>query len=360
MPYKKGDLTTKNHLVMAPMTRSRAIGNVPNSLMAEYYGQRTGAGLIIAEGTAPAPEALGYARIPGVFNQQQVEAWKQVTDAVHKGGSKFFVQLMHTGRMGHYDNLPEGAVLVGASDIKASGQIFTDTHGLQDYSQPVALSKKGIEDVINGFVTAAKNAINAGFDGVEIHGANGYLPEQFLNPTVNNRKDEYGGNIENRARLLLQIVASVTKAIGKEKVGIRLSPFSILGDLAPYDVEETHQTYVYIAEALNALEIAYLHIGVNAAIPDKTFQSLRKSYSGTIIICNGLTADTAEKALHKGFADLVGFGRSFLSNPDFVRRIEKEVALNPVDFATLYTPGATGYTDYPVFEKSLIQNAELK
>jgi N-ethylmaleimide reductase len=267
---------------------------------------------------------------------------------------------MHTGRMGHYANLPEGAVLVGASDIKASGQIFTDTHGLQDYSQPVALSKKGIEDIINGFVTAAKNAVDAGFDGVEIHGANGYLPEQFLNPTVNNRKDEYGGNIENRARLILQIVASVTKAIGKEKVGIRLSPFSILGDLANYDAEETHQTYVYIAEALNALRIAYLHIATNPSIPDKTFQSLRKSFSGTIILTNGLTVDTGEEALHNGFADLVGFGRSFLSNPDFVQRIEKEVALNPVDFTTLYTAGATGYTDYPIFEKSLIQNGELK
>ncbi|MDQ2658560.1 MAG: alkene reductase, partial [Bacteroidota bacterium] len=303
MPYTKGDFTTKNHLVMAPMTRSRAVGNLPNSLMAEYYGQRTGAGLIISEGTAPAPEALGYPRIPGLFNQQQVEAWKQITHTVHKGGSKFFVQLMHTGRMGHYDNLPEGAVLVGASDIKASGQIFTDTLGLQNYSQPVALSKKGIEDVINGFVTAAKNAIDAGFDGVEIHGANGYLPEQFLNPTVNNRKDEYGGNIENRAKLTLQIIASVANAIGKEKVGIRLSPFSTLGDLAPYDAEETHQTYVYIAEALNALEIAYLHIGVNASIPGKTFQSLRKLFSGTIILCNGLTVDTGEEALHNGLAD---------------------------------------------------------
>lgn len=356
MPYTKGDLATKNHLVMAPMTRSRAIDNLPNSLMAEYYSQRTGAGLIIAEGTAPAPEALGYPRIPGIFSEQQAEAWKQITDTVHKGGSKFFMQLMHTGRIGHYDNLPEGSILVGPSDIKASGQIFTDTRGLQDYAQPVALSTKGIEDVINGFVAAAKNAIAAGFDGVEIHGANGYLPEQFLNPTVNNRTDAYGGNIENRARLTLQIAARVAEAIGKDKVGIRLSPFSNLGDLAHYDAEETHQTYVYIAESLDALEIAYLHVAADASIPDKTFQSLRQSFAGTIILTNGLTMDTGEAALHNGFADLVGFGRSFLSNPDFVQRIEKEAALNPVDFTTLYTPGATGYTDYPFFEESLIQN----
>jgi len=347
MPYAKGELTIKNHLVMAPMTRSRAIDNLPNQLMVEYYSQRTGAGLIITEGTAPAPQALGYPRIPGVFSQPQVDAWKQVTDEVHKGGSKIFLQLMHTGRIGHTANLPEGAALVGASEIKAAGQIFTDTQGMQDHDQPVSLSQDGIESVISGFVSAAKNAMAAGFDGIEIHGANGYLLEQFLNPNVNNRSDEYGGSIENRARFTLQVTRRISEAIGKEKVGIRFSPFSTLGDLAQYNEEETHQTYVYLAEELNKMQIAYLHIGVNAPIPDSTFKAIRESFSKTIILCNGLSPETGEEALHKGFADLVGFGRHFLSNPDFAERIEKEAALNVVDFATLYTSGAAGYTDYP-------------
>jgi N-ethylmaleimide reductase len=346
-PYTKGNLTLKNHLVMAPMTRSRAIDNLPNTLMAQYYSQRTGAGLIITEGTAPAPEALGYPRIPGVFSQGQVDAWKQVTSKVHRGGSKIFLQLMHTGRIGHIDNLPEGVELVGPSEIIAAGQIFTDTKGMQDHSQPIELTKEGIQEVIHGFAAAAKNAITAGFDGVEIHGANGYLLEQFLNPHVNNRTDAYGGSIENRARFTLHVTAAIIAAIGRDKVGIRFSPFSKLGDLAPYGEEETHQTYAYLAKELNALQIAYLHVAVNGPIPDKTFRAIRENFSGTIILCNGLSAQSGEEALHNGFADLVGFGRSFLANPDFVERIEQNADLNTVDFTTLYTPGAKGYTDYP-------------
>lgn len=348
-PFVKGTLELKNHLVMSPMTRSRAIDNLPNQLMAEYYGQRTGAGLVITEGTAPAPEALGYPRIPGVFSQQQVAGWKRVTDKVHLGGSKIFLQLMHTGRIGHEDNLPKGTTLVGVSAVKAAGQIFTDTKGLQDFSEPVMLSKEGIKNVINGFASAAKNAIEAGFDGVEIHGANGYLLEQFLNPHVNNRGDEYGGNIEGRSRFALDVVQAVSDAVGKEKVGIRFSPFSKLGDLAEYGEEETHNTYVRLAEQLDELQIAYLHIAVNAPIPARTFQAIRDHFSGTIILANGLTSETGEEALHAGFADLVAFGRPFLSNPDFLERIETNATLNPVDYSTLYTPGARGYTDYPYY-----------
>ncbi len=348
MPYKKGNLELKNHLVMAPMTRSRAIDNMPNPLMAAYYGQRTGAGLIVTEGTAPAPEALGYPRIPGVFNQQQVGAWRQVTDSVHWGGSKIFLQLMHTGRIGHVDNLPKGTTLVGASALKATGQIFTDTKGLQDFSAPAPLSKAGVKNIINSFVSAAQNAITAGFDGVEIHGANGYLPEQFLNPHVNNREDEYGGNLANRSRFTVELVQAVANAIGSGKVGIRLSPFSELGDLLPYDEEETHNTYTWLAQSLNELQIAYLHIAVNAPIPERTFRSLRENFAGTIILSNGLTPETGEEALQAGFADLVAFGRAFLANPDFVERIKTKAALNPVDYANLYTPGSAGYVDYPV------------
>lgn len=351
-PFIKGKFELKNHVVMAPMTRSRAIDNLPNELMATYYGQRTGAGLIVTEGTAPAPEALGYPRIPGIFSQEQTGAWKAVTVKAHQNGSKIFLQLMHTGRIGHTDNLPTGITLVGASDIKAIGQIFTDTNGLQDFSQPVTLSKEGIKNVIHGFVLASQNAIEAGFDGVEIHGANGYLLEQFLNPNVNNRKDEYGGSMENRCRFTIEVVQAVADAIGQEKVGIRFSPYSKLGDLALYNEQVTNNTYAWLAQKLDELEIAYLHVAVNAPISEKTFKAIRDNFSGVIILSNGLTPETGEKALHAGFGDLVAFGRSFLSNPDFVERIKTNAALNHVDFNTLYTPGEKGYTDYPVLKAS--------
>jgi len=354
-PFTKGKLELKNHLVMAPMTRSRAIDNLPNALMATYYGQRTGAGLIVTEGTAPAPEALGYTRIPGIFSQQQVEAWKPITAKVHQDESKIFLQLMHTGRIGHNDNLPKGVSLVGTTEQKAVGQIFTDTNGWQDFSEPIPLTTDGIKKVVAGFVLASENAIEAGFDGVEIHGANGYLLEQFLNPNVNTRMDKYGGSIENRSRFTIEVTRAIADAIGNEKVGIRFSPFSKLGDLAPYDEDETTATYVGLAQNLAALEIAYIHVAVNGQIPEKTFQGIRNNFSKTIILSNGLTPETGEAALHEGFADLVAFGRSFLSNPDFVEKIKFGEALNPVDYAHLYTPGSVGYTDYPVIKSLTTQ-----
>lgn len=336
---------------MAPMTRSRAINNIPNDLMATYYGQRTGAGLIITEGTAPTPEGLGYPRIPGIYNDAQIEGWKKVTSNVHKDGSKIFVQLMHTGRIGHVDNLPAGTTLLGVSNIKAAGQIYTDTAGMQDHSTPVALTTEAIQAVIEGYVSASKNAIAAGFDGVELHAANGYLLEQFLNPNVNNRTDEYGGSIINRARIIIEIADKVALAIGKEKVGIRISPFSVLGDLHPYAEEEVQATYAYLASEMNRLDIQYMHISASPLIPQKTFDAIRSAFLNTIILCNGLTAETAEAQLQNGFADVVAFGRSFLTTPDFVNRIETGEALNQLDFTTLYTPGEKGYTDYPTILK---------
>ena len=346
-PYHKNGLALKNHLVMAPMTRSRALHNLPNDLMAEYYGQRSGAGLIITEGTAPTPEALGYPRIPGIFSTEQVAGWKKVTAAVHAGNSKIFMQLMHTGRIGHTDNLPAGTALVSASSLKAAGQIFTDTAGLQDHSEPVALSSEGIREVITGHINAAKNAMAAGFDGIELHGANGYLIEQFLNPHVNTRNDEWGGSVEKRSKIVVALAKGIAEAIGKEKVGIRFSPFSALGDLAAYDEEETHQTYAYLAQRLEEIGIAYIHIGVNGPIPQKTFDAIRAAFSGTIILCNGLTPETGAAALEGSFADLVAFGRSFLANPDFDKRIAEGADLNQADYTSLYTLGAAGYTDYP-------------
>ena len=336
---------------MAPMTRSRAIDNLPNDLMATYYGQHTGAGLIITEGTAPAPEGLGYPRIPGIYNDAQVAGWKKITDKVHQDGSKIFLQLMHTGRVGHLSNLPDGAVIVGASNIKAAGQIFTDAAGLQDHSEPVALTTDGIQAIIDGYVSAAKNAIEAGFDGVELHAANGYLLEQFLNPNVNNRTDQYGGSIVNRARLTIEIADKVKTAIGKEKVGIRFSPFSTLGDLQAYNEQQVNETYNYLVKEMNSLGIQYIHLSANPNIPQKTFDAIRSNFSNTIILCNGLNAETAEAQLNNGFADLVAFGRSFLATPDFVNRIETGEELNQLDFTTLYTIGEKGYTDYPTLVK---------
>ena len=347
MPYGKAALQLKNHVVMAPMTRSRAIGNVPNNLMATYYKQRSGAGLIITEGTSPSPEGLGYPRIPGVFNDAQIEGWKLVTNAVHEGGSKIFLQLMHTGRIAHSSNLPEGHHVVGLSAIKAAGEIYTDT-GVFEYSAPTALDEAGIARIVQDHVKAAENAIAAGFDGVELHGAHGYLLEQSLNPHVNNRTDNYGGSIENRSRLTLEIVQKITAAIGADKVGLRISPFLTSNDMPAYEEAEVHETYVRLAREVNHVGIAYLHISNNPGIPEKTHRDIREAFAHTIIYCNAFTAETAETKIQDGSADLVAFGRSFLANPDFMRRIERNVPLNEPDYNTLYTPGEEGYTDYPV------------
>jgi N-ethylmaleimide reductase len=349
MPYSKAALQLKNHVVMAPMTRSRAIGNVPNHLMATYYKQRSGAGLIITEGTSPSPEGLGYPRIPGIFDDAQVEGWKLVTNAVHEGGSKIFLQLMHTGRIAHSSNLPNGHQVVGLSAIKAAGEIYTDT-GMFEYSAPTALDEAGIARIIQDHVKAAENAIAAGFDGVELHGAHGYLLEQSLNPHINNRTDNYGGSIENRSRLTLEILQKITAAIGGDKVGLRISPFLMSNDIPAYEEAEVHETYVRLAGEVNKMGIAYLHISNNPGIPEKTHQDIREAFADTIIYCNGFTAETAETKLQGGSADLVAFGRSFLANPDFMSRIEKNAPLNQPDYNTLYTLGEAGYTDYPTLD----------
>lgn len=349
-PYNKNGLSLKNHLVMAPMTRSRAIDNIPNDLMAEYYGQRNGAGLIITEGTSPTPESLGYPRIPGIFSNEQVNGWKKTTSAVHAQGSKIFVQLMHTGRIGHEDNLPNGLHLVSSAAVKATGSIFTDTKGLQEYSEPRALTTEGVIEVINGHAAAAENAITAGFDGIELHGANGYLIEQFLNPNLNNRTDEYGGSIQARSKFVIDLVEKTGSAIGYEKVGIRFSPFSTMGDLIAYREEDVISTYKYLAEKLGKLKIAYLHICLSPAVKDDFLSEIKKSFGRTLIICNGLTPETAENALDSGKTDLTAFGRSFLANPDLPQRIAEKTGLNQPDISRLYTPGSRGYTDYKTLQ----------
>jgi len=347
-PYTSDAIKLKNHLVMAPMTRNRAIDNIPNDLMAEYYGQRAGAGLIITEGTSPAPEGLGYPRIPGIYSKEQIGGWKKITTAVHTGDCRIFIQLMHTGRIGHKDNLPPGVSVVGASAIRAAGQIYTDKSGMQEFPVPEMLTTANVRAVIGSHIEAAKNAVEAGFDGVELHGANGYLFEQFLNPNSNTRTDEFGGSMENRCRLIVETAGEIAAAIGARKLGIRFSPFNTFNDQQPYPETEVHATYRYLAQEMDKLGIAYLHIAVSPKIPEKTLSAIRRSFTGTIIQCNGLNPETAEAALHGGFADLVALGKLYLANPDLDRRIAGKTSLNVPDTKTFYTPGAQGYTDYPV------------
>lgn len=346
-PYKEKGLSLQNRIVMAPMTRCRAIGNLPNELMATYYSERADIGLIVTEGASPSPEGLGYARIPGIFNREQVEAWKKITKAVHQKGAKIFVQLMHTGRVGHESNLPKGFYLVGPSAKKPAGKIFSDSKGMVDNSQPLALTSDGVEKVMNAFVEAGKNAMAAGFDGVELHSANGYLLEQFLHPTVNSREDGYGGEYENRARFVLEIVEKMSAEIGSERIGIRFSPYSTYNDLPSYDAEEVHALYVYLAQKLDKLGIAYIHLSINPAMQTRTLQGIREAFKNTLIICNGLNPETAEQKLQEGVADLVGFGKGILANPQFANRIAQNLPLNQANPETFYSADAVGYTDYP-------------
>jgi N-ethylmaleimide reductase len=351
-PYRLGDIELKNRIVMAPMTRSRAIGNVPNQLMAEYYEQRAAAGLIITEGTSPSPNGLGYSRIPGIFSKTQVEGWKKVTDAVHSKKGKIFVQLMHTGRISHHANMPEGAVIIAPSAVKPAGQMWTDALGLQDFPIPNEMDIEKIKHTKKEYLTAADNAINAGFDGIEIHGANGYLIEQFLSPVSNIRKDIYGGNIENRCRFLLEIIDDAIDVIGKDKVGIRLSPYGVASDMPHY--AEIDDTYFYLAEKLNNRGILYIHLVDHSAmgapqVPPQIKKSIRSIFQHTLIFSGGYTMERAEIDLESGLADLIAFGRPFINNPDLIGRFTNNWQLSKeLDMNTFYSPGEKGYTDYPL------------
>ncbi|TGL39198.1 alkene reductase [Leptospira perdikensis] len=346
---KLGNLSLKNKVVMAPMTRSRSLGNVPGDIVAKYYEQRAEAGLIVTEGTSPSPNGLGYARIPGIFSEEQTKAWKKVTDKVHTKGSKIFVQLMHTGRIGHELNLPKGAKVLGPSAILAKGQMWTDAEGMKDHPIPQEMSKSDLKSTIEEFVNASKNAIQAGFDGVELHAANGYLLDQFLHPSSNQRTDEYGGSIENRIRFVLEVAAAVSVAIGKEKTAIRLSPYGAYNDLFPFP--ETHDEYSLLAEKLNEIGIVYIHLVDHSSmgaptVDPETVYNIRKAFKGTLILSGGYDAERAEKDLSSGVADLVAFGKPFLANPDLVTRFQKNIPLASFDQTTLYTPGEKGYSDY--------------
>ncbi len=345
-----GSIAVKNRIVMAPMTRNRATSNVPNELMAEYYAQRAGAGLIITEGTAPAAEGLGYPRIPGVFTAEQAAGWKKVTTAVHGAGSKIVVQLMHTGRVGHPDNLPANAKLLAPSAVAMPGEIHTDTKGPQAYPLAQAMTDAEVDATIDSYVHASKLAIEAGFDGVELHGANGYLIEQFLSPHTNRRDDAWGGDQDRRHAFAVEVARRVAAAIGGERVGIRLSPYGAFNDMPPY--EGIDASYLSLVQKLAATGIAFVHTVNHSSmgappVPQSLLDGIRKEWRRTVILSGGYDRERAEKDVAAGRGDLVAFGRPFLANPDFVRRIAEGVALAAPDFGTFYTPGPKGYTDYP-------------
>ena len=349
-PATLGPLKLQNHLVMAPMTRNRATGNVPNDLIAEYYGQRSSAGLIVTEGTSPSPNGLGYPRIPGIFSAEQVEGWRKVVAAAHAGGAKFFIQLMHTGRIGHPLNLPAGARVLGPSAIAAAGEIYTDAEGMKPHPTPEPMTDADIKTAIAEFGTAARNAVAAGADGVELHAANGYLLEQFIRPTSNQRTDSYGGSIENRARFVLEAAKAAIAAIGADKVGIRLSPYGTFNDMPEYP--EMASDYAYLAARLNELGLVYVHLVDHSPmgapeVPVTIKQTIRKEFKRTLILSGGYDAQRAEKELEDKACDLIAVGRPFLSNPDLVARWTSGAALNEIDFGTFYTPGPKGFTDYP-------------
>ena len=346
--------TLQNHLVMAPMTRSRAIDNIPGALMVEYYAQRATAGLIITEGTSPSPNGLGYPRIPGIFSPAQIEGWKRITDAVHAKGAKIFIQTMHCGRIAHPLNLPAGARVLAPSAVAAAGEMYTDAEGMKPHPVPQAMTEPDIKAVINEFVQAAKNAVKAGFDGIELHSANGYLLEQFIRPNTNLRTDGYGGSIENRARFVLEVADGVIVAIGKDKVGIRLSPFGVFNDMPLYDAMEAD--YTYLAEQLNARGLVYIHLVDHSPmgappVPDVMKAAFRKLFKRSLILSGGYDSERTESDLTEGKCDLIAVGRPFLANPDLVDRWQTGAAENEPDMATFYTPGPRGYTDYPVLTK---------
>jgi len=349
-PWKIVSIEIKNHIVMAPMTRCRAIRNIPNELMAKYYGQRAGAGLIITEGTSPSPNGLGYARIPGIFSEQQVEGWKKTTTAVHEKGGKIFVQLMHTGRISHPLNMPAGAQAIAPSAVKAAGQMWTDTEQMQDYPVPKEMTAEDIIHTKEEYVTAAENAMEAGFDGVELHGANGYLLEQFLSPISNLRSDNYGDSIENRCRFVIEVVKAVADEIGKGKTGIRLSPYGIASDMPHYPLIDL--TYKYLSEQLNDLGIAYIHLVDHSSmgapiVPMEIKKMIRHNFKNTIIMCGGYSKEKAEADIESGLCDLVAFGRPFINNPDLVERLKNNWPLSGELQADLfYSAGEKGYTDY--------------
>lgn len=350
--YKLGRVELRNRIVMAPMTRSRSIGNIPGELVAKYYEQRAEAGLIVTEGTSPSPNGLGYARIPGLYTLGQARAWRKVTDAVHARGGKIFVQLMHTGRVSHPANMPSGARVLAPSAIAAPGTMWTDSAQMQAHPVPVEMSEKDIQEAIDEFVRSAVLAVNeAGFDGVELHGANGYLIDQFLNPASNQRKDAWGGSINGRIRFATEVARRVADRIGTDRTAMRVSPYGVFNGMAVHD--ELDETFTRLVRELDRIGLVYLHVVDHSSmgapeVKPELKRNLRSAFGQTYILSGGYEPARAESDLREERGDLVAFGRPFIANPDLVKRFEKGLPLAQPDQATFYTPDEKGYTDYPV------------
>ena len=379
-PIAFGSLALKNRVVMAPMTRSRAIGGVPNALMETYYRQRAGAGLIITEGTSPSPNGLGYARIPGLFTDEQVRGWRRVTDGVHEAGGRIVVQLMHTGRVSHPANMPAGARILAPSPLAAPGEMWTDSLGSQPYPVPEAMNDADIADAIGEYATAAARGIEAGFDGVELHGANGYLIDQFLNTASNQRTDRWGSGvpsarseavrrqrpavsgavgghmdarrderIDNRTRFAVAVAEASAAAIGAERVGMRISPYGAFNGMAPD--ADMDAMYERLIGELNRIGLVSIHVVDHSSmgapeVPASIKRKIRAAFRGTLILSGGYDRARAEADLVAKNGDLIAFGRPFISNPKLVTKLRNGASLVLADQTTFYSPGEKGYIDY--------------
>ena len=352
-PYKLGPITLPNRFVMAPLTRNRAVppGMVPSPLAVEYYGQRASAGLLVTEATQISQQGQGYQDTPGIYSKEQVEGWRKVTDRVHERGGRIFVQLWHVGRVSHVSLQPNGGKPVAPSAIRAKGKTFVNNQ-FTEISEPRELELSEIPGIVDGFKRGAANAIAAGFDGVEIHGANGYLLDQFAKDGTNKRTDAYGGSIENRARLMLEVSKAVAAEAGAERTGIRISPVTPANDVSDSNPQPL---FDYIVDGLEALKLVYIHVIEGATggprdIASFDYASLRKRFTRAYIANNGYDFELANKQLAANAADLIAFGKPFISNPDLVERLKNGAPLNEWDKATFYGGGAKGYTDYPTLQ----------
>lgn len=348
-PTQLGSLSLKNRIVMAPLTRSRAIGNVPNALMEKYYRLRADAGLIITEGTSPSPNGLGYARIPGLFNKEQVQGWRRVTEGVHQAGGRIFVQLMHTGRVSHPANMQVGASVLAPSAVAVPGEMWTDADGMQPHPVPREMSEADIAQSIAEYAASAKLAMRAGFDGVELHAANGYLIDQFLNTASNQRNDRWGGSVDNRIRFAVDVAKATVAAIGAERVGMRISPYGVFNAQVPD--AEMDALYLRLIDELNALGLLYIHVVDHSAmgapeVSPELKAKIRGAFNGKYLLSGGYDVVRADADLGAQHGDLVAFGRPFISNPDLVSKLKSGQELVAPDFSTFYTPGEKGYTDY--------------
>jgi len=357
-PIKVGDLELSNRVWMAPMTRSRAAneGNVPFDIHVNYYKQRASAGLIISEGSQVSKQAVGYINTPGIYSQEQVEGWKKVTQAVHEEGGHIFIQLWHVGRISHPD-FHNGELPLAPSAINPHAKSFTPK-GFKETVTPKEMTIAEIKQTVLDFKNAAKNAMEAGFDGVEIHSSNGYLFHQFFNRSSNTRMDEYGGSIENRTKFLFEVIDAIKEVMPENRIGLRLNP-SLNGIFGMEADEETIPTFDYIVEKLNQYDLAYLHLSEPfndvSKVPylvTEIAKHYRPMYKGTLVINAGFDQEKGNKFIMEGLADAVAFGKPFISNPDLPKRFELGAELAPWDQDTFYTPGEKGYTDYPSLEQT--------